>query len=130
MPYKVSYSDNPFGVTTIFYGVVTDDDLIQSCIERTASTDLISELRYIKDDLLEVSKFNATVEGIKSSALFAERAAKVNKQVVHIAIASEELIYGMARMWQAYSSGTQWKMNIESSREDGDKWLEANIRNI
>jgi len=128
MPYRITYDNGARGVTTTFYGVLTDDDLIKSCIDRTSSDDKITDLLYIEDDLLEVTEFKASTEGIKECALFADRASELNKKLVHIAIASEDIIYGMTRMWQAYADDTGWNMNIVRTREDAEIWLKDNIQ--
>lgn len=37
------------------------------------------------------------------------------------------ILYSMSRMWKAYVSDTDWKMNIAKSREEAEVWLNKNI---
>ena len=128
MPYKINFSDNPNGMTTLFSGILTDEEIIQSCKDRLAQEDKIRELFYIKDDLLDVTEFRVSSETIKTCASFALKASELNKQLVHVAIVPTDLVYGMARMWQAYSDGTNWNKNIFRSREEAEEWLKTNIQ--
>lgn len=128
MPYQVIYSEKSFGVTTIFSGAIEDEDIIQSCVERTFSKEDMKNLKFIKDDLMDVTDFNVTADGIRTCALFAEKVSDLNKDVAHISIVPSDLLYGMSRMWQAYADDTEWKMNIAKSREEAEIWLKDNIK--
>lgn len=130
MPYKIIYSENPNGVTTFFTGILTDQEIIQSCEDRIASEDKVRDLYFIKDDLLDVTEFRVSSETIQTCASFALKASEINKRLVHVAIVPTDLVYGMARMWQAYSDGTNWNKNIFRNREEAEKWLTVNIGKI
>lgn len=127
MPYKVTYTEHPVGVTTAFYGVVTDDDIVQSCLERTASDDLIKDLTYILDDFVDVTEFKVTPKTVETAAEFAVKASQLNKKPAYLSIMPTDLLYGMSRMWQAYTDETEWKRDIVRTREEAEKWLEANV---
>lgn len=130
MPYEIRYSENPNGVTTYFTGVLTDQEIIKSCEDRIASEEKIRDLHFIKDDLLDVTEFRVSSETIQTCASFALKAAEINMRLVHVAIVPTDLVYGMARMWQAYSDGTNWNQNIFKDRKEAEKWLAANIDKI
>ena len=128
MPYQIIYSQKPFGITTIFSGLITDEEIIQSCVDRTSSKEEMQNLKFVKDDLMDVTDFNVTADGIRECALFADKVAYLNKNVAYISIVSSDLLYGMSRMWQTYSADTEWKMNIAKSREEAEIWLKENIK--
>ena len=125
MPYKVQYSENPSGVTTMFYGTVTDDDIRLSCIDRTSSDEKIVGLKYILDAFVDVSEFVVTVEGVKCSANFAVNASTLNKELKYLSIMPTDLLYGMSRMWQAYTDDTEWERNIVRTRYEAEQWLKG-----
>jgi len=130
MPYKIIYTKNPNGVTTIFSGVLTDKEIIQSCIDRVKYEDKMRNLHFIKDDLLDVTEFRVTSEAIQTCATYALEVSEINKKIVHTAIVPTNLVYGMARMWNTYSDGTDWNKNIFRSRKEADIWLKNNIEKI
>ena len=127
MPYEIEYSDNPPGVTTKFFGIVTDSDLHQSCIDRTASVERIKKLAYVLDDFTDVSGFPVTSEGIQDAAKYAVNAAELNRNIQYISIVPNDLLYGMSRMWQAYTDETQWERNIVSTLKEAEQWLIENV---
>lgn len=130
MPYKIIYSENPNGVTTFFSGVLTDKEIIQSCEERTSSEEKMRNLQFIKDDLLDITEFRVTSEAIQTCASYALKVSELNKKIVHTAIVPTDLIYGMTRMWDVYSDGTDWNKNIFRNREEAEIWVKDNINEI
>ena len=124
MPYQIVYSENPLGVVTTFSGIITDENLIQSCIDRALEEDILKDLIYIMDDFSSVSEFKVTSEGVKKCAEVSVAASMLNNKIIHVAIMPSDLLYGMARMWQAYIDETGWTSNIVRSREDAEQWLQ------
>lgn len=127
MPYKIEYVDNPCGVITKFFGLVTDDDIHKSCVDRTRSNELIEKLTYVLDDFTDVTEFTGTPEGVKNAASFAVKASELNKTIQYLSIMPTDLLYGMSRMWIAYTEETQWERNIVRTREEAKQWLKENV---
>lgn len=125
MAYEISYSENPFGVITKFSGVVTNEDLNQSCLDRLSLDERIKNAVYILDDFLEVIEIEATSEGVQKTASFAIKASKLNKELGYLSIVPNELLYGMSRMWQAYTDDTGWERNIVRTREEAKKYVSS-----
>ena len=126
MPYKVEFSEKPFGLITKFFGVVTDDELRQSCIDRTSSDEQIKKLAYILDDFSDVSDFAVTSEAVINAASFAVKASELNNNIKFLSIMPTDLLYGMTRMWHAYTDETQWERNIVRTREEAEQWMKNN----
>ena len=90
-------------------------------------SNLIKNLCYVLDDFVEISEFNVTTEGIKKCAQHAIEASQTNHQIKYLAIVPTDLLYGMVRMWQAYSDVTGWQMNIVRDREEAQNWIEKHV---
>jgi len=127
MPYEIVYTKNPNGVTTYFTGVLTDQEIIQSCEDRISSEEKVRDILFIMDDFLGVTEFRVSSETIRTCASYAVRASEINTRLVHVTIAPSDLLYGMSRMWQALSDGTNWNRNVFRNREEAEKWLDTNI---
>ena len=127
MPYKIQYTDNPPGVVTKFHGTVTDADLHQSCIDRTSSDEQVKKLSYILDDFTDVTELAATTEGVINAASFAVKASELNKHIKYLSIMPTNILYGMARIWHAYSDETEWERNIVRTHDEAEQWLKNNV---
>jgi hypothetical protein len=127
MPFEFTVTEDPVGITTRFYGVVSDEDLIQSCYDRTQSSSLVSQLSYLLDDFSEVSEFVVTKEGVIKTAEFAVQLSHQNSAVVYLSVVPTDLLYGMSRMWQAFTDETHWERQIFRSEEEARAWISDNL---
>lgn len=127
MSYKIEYPDNPFGVVTQFFGIVTDDEIRQSCIDRTTPDDRVKRYTYVLDDFTDVTEFLVTSEAVVDAAEFAIKASELNKNIQYLSIMPTDLLYGMSRMWHAYTEETQWHRNIVRTRKEADQWLKEHV---
>ena len=129
MPYEISYKKAEGGVIVTYFGVVTDETLVDSIGDRFPSEEAIKNTRYFISDFTDVTEFQVTPKGIKYSASAVIEASKINRNIFIIGIIPDNKVYGMARMWQAYTEVeiTGWETIFFKTNEEAEVWLAKNL---
>ncbi len=98
MPFDLQFTDDG-GVRGVGHGVVTGRDLIEAN-EILYDPDLLGETRYHVADLAAVERFDVSSEEIRTLAAQDVAAASVNPRLIVAVVGSEDIVFGMSRMWQ------------------------------
>lgn len=127
MPFEITYYDEPCGAITKFFGVVTDQDLLESARQRIQSTELYEKITYFIDDYTGVEDVKITVDGVQDVSTFAIEISVINKNIKFLVILPNEHLYALGVYWKVLSYDTGWKINIAGNQEDADLWIRENI---
>jgi hypothetical protein len=127
MAYKIEYDENAGGITTIFSGTVTDEDLINSGRDKITQIDKVKTYKYLVSDFSDVDEFKITPDGIRANAKIAIHASKYHSRVLLVAILPTDLEYGMGRMWQVYSEESGMTTFMARSHQEADYWLKQKL---
>lgn len=127
MPYKIDFLENKKGIITTFSGVVTDEELFDSAVERVLSGHDLNDFNYAISDFTEVTYFKISTDGIKANAEQAIDFSKYNKNFILVAVMPEDLEFGMARMWQAYADESSWTSNVVKGMNVAKQWIEEQL---
>ncbi len=122
MPYEVNYQEDG-GVITIYSGVVTDEDSVQSLDEKCSSEERIKSYRYALTDCTNVTEFKVTTDEIIRNAEVSKYAFAVNSNILLVAVVPTDLMFGMSRLWQVYADESNRRTKIVRSREEAEIWL-------
>ena len=124
MPYQITYTENPNILRTRFFDVLTDEELKQSCDERTSSTELLEKQDFIIDDFADVTTTLLTMTGVQYAIDTALKASTLNKHIKYLAIMPTDILFGFSRVWHAHTDDTEWERNIVRTREEAEAWLQ------
>ncbi len=123
MSYSTEVIDNGKGILHIGSGTVSGSDLMSS-----AST-ILNMVRgglrpeYALTDLSAVTSFAVSADEIARNAELNRGIANLVPSARVAIIAPSAVVYGMARMWQAYMDDTGWKSRVFRLREEALLWL-------
>ena len=123
MPYEIKSEDEGRVSKTRYYGVLTGDEILSSYRDRYADAQKLKKLRIVIADYSDVSKVDLDSLDVSRLAQIALEAARLNPDILLVAIMPDDLVYGLGRMWQGQASPSGWKMYIARSREDAEVWL-------
>ena len=123
MPYEVIYQKSDGGVITIYSGVVTDEDSIQSLDEKCSSEERIKSYRYALTDCSNVTELKVTTDAVIRNAEIAKSAFAINSNIIFVAAVPTDLLYGLSRLWQAYADESNRRTKVVRSREEAETWL-------
>ena len=123
MPYEIILHKSDGGVITIYSGVVTDEDLLQSANDKCSSVKTIESYRYALTDCSNVTEFEETSDAVIKIAEIARSAFAINSDILFVAVVPTDLMFGLSRLWQVYADESDRQTKIVRSREEADIWL-------
>ena len=123
MPYEVIFQKSDGGVITIYSGVVTDEDLLQSANDKCSSVEKIKSYRYALTDCSNVTELKVTTDAVIKNAEIAKSAFAINSNIIFVAAVPTDLMYGLSRLWQVYADESDGQTKVVRSREEADIWL-------
>ena len=127
MPYKTEYLDGEGGVITTYWGTVTDDEVVKSGMEKTASIERVKTYRYILTDLSNVEEYRVSTQGIEENAKIASQFHTINSKVLLVFVLPTDVEFGMGRMWQVYADQAGVHSRVFRTRREADEWLKTKL---
>ena len=122
MPITYSIDHERGVVLTTASGVLTDDELLHHKRKMTSDPNFKPGLVGLSD-IREIAELAVTTEGIRSlvkqDALDAERLKGFKLAIV----ASDDVVFGMARMYQTMTQDNVFNVRIFRDLDEAKKWL-------
>ncbi|PCJ55056.1 MAG: hypothetical protein COA79_21200 [Planctomycetota bacterium] len=122
MPVKLDFRKN--GVILWHEGVIVDADLI-NCQKELMSHEFEEEFQFQLIEGTNIEEFNVsanTMQGLGSSD---SEIKNVNKQYA-VAVAPNDLIFGMGRIWQAFAEDELFISCLVKTFDEAISWLKEN----
>ena len=126
MSFTAEYVDDGCGVLYVGAGVLTSQEIIAVKRDLLADPDKLRRIRYAIVTLSDVTLFPSPEE-IRQTVLLDHELAGINRSAVIAIIASEDLPFGMARMWEALAFATGWRVGIFRDRQKAEDWVRAKL---
>lgn len=126
MPIKLSFIENN-GILLKGSGVLTSNDI--STVNKVIyeSADKIRKIAYQLCDYTEIDQIDISSDEIRMLASQDENAAKINPKMIIAVVGKEDIVFGLSRMWQAYTDETSFETNVFRNIEDARKWISEKI---
>ena len=121
MPVETVYLDDG-GVLLKGTGIVTGGELIafnEGIYETPAKTKAI---RYQLCDFMEVERFAVSGADIQRIVVQDREAAAIHPDMLIVVVGEQNVIYGLARMWELYVAETL-ETHVFRTVEEAQKWL-------
>ena len=126
MSFTAEYVDDGRGVLYVGSGTLTAPEIVAVKRELLADPDRARRLRFALVSLDEVTSF-PTPEEIRQTILLAHELARINRHAVIGIVASLDLPFGMARMWEALAFATGWAVSVFRDRTQAEEWVRATV---
>ena len=92
-----------------------------------ADPDRVRNVLFLLVLLGDVTECPATTAEIRQLALLDQQIAQMNPDIVLAAVAPQDLMFGMARMWQAFTDTIGWTTAVFRSRAEADEWIRLTL---
>ena len=125
MPVKLNYEYEGAGAVIIGSGTVTGDEL-RRCNDQMYAPDRIHKLCYQLCDFREITNFEVSSDDVRNIANQDNVAATQNPDITIAIVANRSVIYGMARMWQAFLDEVSFNNHVFRTMEEARAWLGEN----
>ncbi len=127
MPIQLIYEPDGIGVVVKGSGVV-DAMEIQHCNEQMYAPDRIHQLRSQLYDFCEVKKFDLSSTDMRMLAEQDKAAALQNPNLAIAIVGNDDLMFGLAKMWEVFVSEASLKANVFRTLREASEWLEEHTQ--
>jgi hypothetical protein len=127
MPYKIEYREKTNGILATYFGIVTEQDTVNSRAEIFSNPKKYNKLKYAIADYTDTIRIN-----ISASFLFRlidsnKIIAANNKDMIFAFVLANDFSFGLARMWQLLSGYPDSKIRLFRSIAEAEAWISENV---
>ena len=124
MPYQTTFVDDGRCVIITGSGVVLGSEILTAARAITEHVQGGKSLTRGWVDLSDVTELRVTRDDMHMIAAENRFAATLSPQIVVAVIASQDLAFGMARMWEAMMAMSNWQTHVFRDRQQAQTWLD------
>ena len=129
MPFEIRDLDEGRGNLIIGSGTVTSEEYLTTHKAHLAQAeDKFRKYRYSLADYTAVTKVKVFSKDVRLIGELSKHAAAVNPDAIVAVVADQDVIYGLSRMWQISSDGTQWEIRVFKSTDDAKEWIAERVK--
>jgi len=123
MPCEVIIEDGGKKVCFRYSGELIESEVLNSVRDHFTDIEIIKSVEVIVADHTEVVSIKSDTRDIKQLAVFFMGACVQNENVAVAVIAPSDHLFGLCRMWEAYTVGISWGLMVFRTHEEADVWL-------
>jgi len=127
MSAKVTYTDDG-GVLVKAEGIVKGEEMIEINGQMYETKEKIEKIVYQLIDFTGVKELSYADADIDMIANQDRRAYEINPNMLIAVVSGQDLLYGLARMWEAKSLSPQFKTKVFRKLEDAHAWIDNRLR--
>jgi len=127
MPIRIFYHENG-GVLAKGEGIVTGSEIKETNDQVYETEEKIRKILYQVVDFTDVEKLlvsNADVDLIASQD---KKAFEINPNMLIAVVSEQDLIFGLARMWEAKAYSPLFETKVFRKLEDAQEWINTKLR--
>jgi hypothetical protein len=128
MPVEIRYLDDRTGFEMVGEGTVTGKEIC-GALNEIYSSELLPRQRCQIWDFTDVESFDFPSNDFTTMVSLDMAASKVNPNIVVAVIGSQDVIYGIARMWEEHMEAKEsgFITMVFREREDAEEWINGKL---
>ncbi len=130
MPITNIFLDDQIGILRVGEGILTANEDLGANNEVLAEERPLKDLLYMLVDLTHNTFMDASSSDIERIARSDSEILSSSKNVVIGISAPKEYIFGLARMWEAYSGRYEFHHYVFKSLSDTEDWLISKVKEV
>ena len=91
------------------------------------SPDKIKKIKYQICDLTIASDFSASESDIRAISNQDKKASEINPNMLIAVVGEKDVIFGLARMWEAFSYDSPFETMVFRTMEDAQQWIREKL---
>ena len=91
------------------------------------SPDKIKKIKYQICDLTIASDFSASESDIRAISNQDKKASEINPNMLIAVVGEKDVIFGLARMWEAFSYDSPFETMVFRKMEDAQQWIREKL---
>jgi hypothetical protein len=131
MPYTTELIDGGRGVLHVGTGVLTGAEILAGARAAHSAPGRVGKFTHGLTDLSGVTELRLTAEEVRRISEENRITARIAVPGAPVAIvATSELVFGMARMWEVHVEDTGWTTRVFRSRAEAEAWLRGRLDGV
>ncbi len=126
MPMSIDYIEDG-GIISRGEGAVTGSEIIEANDIIYESPDKIKNIIYQICDLTNVSDFDISTSELEALSSQDKKASKINPKMFIAVVGEKDVIFGLARMWEAFSYSSPFETKVFRKMEDAQQWIREKL---
>jgi hypothetical protein len=106
---------------------LTGNQIVDLKTQLLESPDRLRQVSFALILLGDVTECPITSAEIRQIAVVDQQLAAVNANVALAAVAPQDLLFGMARMWQAFTDTIGWQTAVFRTRDEAEHWIRVTL---
>ena len=129
MPISIQTYNNGQGVRTSYSGVVTDEEYFQLVrLYLSMPIEQFRNIRYGLTDLSKVEKLDLSTTAVVEAATMSSKTMKKNPSLRIAIAAPRDLVFGMSKIWSAWSDMELEHTALFRSVAEAEAWLGEQVQ--
>jgi hypothetical protein len=129
MSIEIRDVDGGLGNIIIGRGIIIDEEYVDALKEHlTQDENKFKKYRYSLSDYTATAEIDIATKSVDLIAHYCRKASIVNPEAVVAIITNEDLIYGLARMWEILIDETDWETMVFRNRKDAEAWIRERVK--
>lgn len=126
---EIRDSDNGLGNIIIGREIVKEEELFDALKKHlTQDSDQLKKYKYSLTDYTGGTKFEVSTQKVEQIAKFCESSYIANSKAIVAVAAKQDFMFGMTRMWEMLSDGTNWEIMVFRNREEAEAWIKERVK--
>jgi hypothetical protein len=127
MPVENEFSDDGLGFLLTGLGIVTGQEILDAIAIRFSTEDKVKKYLYGLVDYTRVHEFRVTNNEIDHIARKDIAAARINPDLILAIAATDDLIFGLGRMFEVFVEKSGWTIKICRTLDEAVLWIKNGI---
>ena len=124
MPIKRKYNAQLLGEYWLAIHPLTGKEIIASTEEMAADRAIFKELKFLLFDITRLNSVDMPTSEVLRLAEVDLEASLTNPDLRVVGVAANDLIFGIGRMWEAYTDEIPWKRYFCRTLKEAAAWIE------
>ncbi len=126
MPEEKKYLSDDYGVESIGKGVVSGEELYNTA-NVVYSGDTLLKQKYLLINFVHLENLDVSTEDIVKLANQDIAASKTNPNILIAIVGEQDVVFGLARMWEAHVYESAFETMVFREREEAVAWINKKI---
>jgi len=126
MPMSIDYIGDG-GIIIRVEGLISGNEIKEANDIIYESPDKIKKIKYQICDLTNASEVSASESDIRAISNQDKKASEINPNMLIAVVGEKDVIFGLARMWEAFSYDSPFETMVFRTMEDAQQWIREKL---
>ena len=126
MPMSIAYTEDG-GIISRGEGVITGNEIKETNDIIYESPDKIKKIKYQICDLTNASDYSTSESELRAISNQDKKASEINPKMFIAVVGEKDVIFGLARMWEAFSYDSPFETMVFRKIEDAQQWIREKL---